>query len=156
MDVVVILTALFFWATYTCFFVIADSGLYMTSWHRSILANSKREKKYNRSLASVRPYDSLDQIFNSENDQLYNEQNKTVALATLDRQEARSYGPSLQHMDLNYQNCQNLRKIISLANTTQNEEINLQQLLSDQTLNYFHCIITNRFVNDIEEPIGEA
>lgn len=151
MDFVVILTALFFWAIYSCLFVIGDSGLYLTAWHRSILANFKREKKFNRSLASVRPYDSLDQIFNADNDQLYNQQNQTVALATFDRQDARPYGPSLQHMDFNYQNCANLRKVLALANTSPNEEINMQQLLSDQTLNYFYCILSNRFANDIEE-----
>lgn len=145
MRIDVTLAGLIFWFVFGLFAVLGDTGLYMTVWHRSLLADAQRQANFNRRYTALAPYTALSDLLAHEQDTIAQERGTDdSAIETLDRQQPHDYGRSYFHLDGNYRGCEDLRKIVRLANTAENVNAMVQQTLADQTLNFVRCITTTR------------
>lgn len=138
----VIPIAFIFYFIYALLLFAIDTGLYVTVWHRSILADGQRSSRYNGRFVANSTYEENDGYDDATVDE-------NEPLRTFDRQSARSYGQRYLHLENNYRDCTELRKAIIVPNTQTSRSLNLQQLLSDHTINYFRCVIANRFSTEM-------
>jgi hypothetical protein len=138
------LVGLLFWLVFAGFVVLADSGLYMVAWQRSILAESQHAAGFNRRLQGTVPYDALDTTIAVENDGMLGYTDDQVALRTLDREQPRDHGPVISQFNANFRDCADLRKLIRLPNTNRTALVTMPQLLSDQTFNFLRCVLVGR------------
>lgn len=145
----VIIATFVFWLVFAAFVVFADTGLYMAAWHRSLLADSQRQTMFNRKFVSLVPYTALEELTALENDGLGSMNRYDSSVATLDRQVPHNYGRAHLHMEANYKGCEDLRKLVRLANTnSQVGGLTVQQTLADQTLNFAKCIVEGRLTRN--------
>lgn len=142
----VTVAACVFWLLFAGMVLLGDTGLYVVAWQRSILAQANRQINYNRRLDGRQPYDALDTTLNVENDGLYGYTDRQITLETLNGQSDQQQHRIIEQFDSQYRDCPDLRKLIRLPNTTKSAaDLTMQQVLSDQTLNFFHCIFTGRY-----------
>lgn len=147
----VILVTLVFWVLFGVFTVLVDTGLYMATWHRSLLADAQRQSTFNRKFVTLAPYTALGELTGLEHDGLDSTKHYDSSITTLDRQVPHNYGRVYLHLEANYKGCEDLRKLVRLANTTsQVGGLTMQQTLADQTLNFAKCIAEGRLTKNLD------
>lgn len=150
MNISILAFALFFYLIYMVFFVLIDATLYMVVWHRCILLENQGSIARRPGLVTDKPYNNdslISAATNNTGDTLLDGISTSgITTATSTPDDTNKINGKVVPLLLdNYNDCKELRKVLALPNTFfSTNKISLQQMLSDNTLNFLHCVLAGR------------
>lgn len=144
MTILIFVFALFFYLIYIVFFLLIDATLYMVVWHRDIILENQRSAARRPGVVSDKPYNT-ESLYSAATNNTGDTLLDSTSIQPPVDDTMKINGKAIPHLLENYNDCKELRKVFALPNTTfSTDKILLQQMLSDNTLNFLLCVISGR------------